>query len=117
VAASAQPTGLVPWVLQRVTGVLLALWVATHFIFWHFAHSDWSFASVAARALSTGFGGWLWDVILAALCLYHGLNGVRNIVYDYTPPQKAAWLTPALWIVGLVGIVLIGYHLAGFRVT
>jgi len=105
-----------PWVLQRVTGALLAFWIATHFIFWHFAHSEWSFASVAARALTTGSSGWLWDMMLAGLCLYHGLNGVRNIVYDYSPKvSKVAWLTPALWVVGLAGIVLIGYHLAGFR--
>lgn len=113
------PTGLVPWLLQRVTGVLLALWVGTHFVFWHFGkggEGPLNYATVSAQALTRGLAGYLWEMTLAGLCLFHGLNGIRSIVYDYVEPKaRVAWLTPLLWGVGACLLVLIGYHLHLFR--
>ena len=112
-------TGLIPWLLQRVTGLLLVLWVATHFIFWHFGkggEGPLNYAVVSAQALSRGLPGYLWEMALAGLCLFHGLNGVRNVVYDYVVDKpKVAWLTPLLWAVGVCAFLLIGYHLHLFR--
>ncbi|MBD3175134.1 MAG: hypothetical protein GF320_08130 [Armatimonadia bacterium] len=117
---SSTPTGLVPWLLQRITGALLVIWIAAHFIFWHFdkaSEGQLDFAMVSGTALTRGAGGYIWEMILAGLCVYHGLNGVRNIVYDYVVDKtKVSWLTPLLWIVGIAGFLLIGYHLAQFQV-
>jgi succinate dehydrogenase hydrophobic anchor subunit len=108
----------VPWLLQRVTGVLLALWVVLHFTYWHFARGethDLDAVGVSRTATSGGLGWWLWDMILAALCIYHGLNGIRNIVEDYSPArERIRWLEPALWAIGTLALVLVGWHLARF---
>jgi len=42
---------------------------------------------------------------LLALGLYHGLNGIRNIVLDYWPNAGRA----ASWILTVIGVAAVGY--------
>ncbi len=109
-------TGLVPWFLQRATGALLALWVALHFIFWHFRHSHEQGITADQVAANAKGGLWFaWGVALGALCLYHGLNGVRNILFDYSEAaRKARWVTPALWAIGIAGAGWVVFTLSRF---
>ena len=61
-------------------------------------------------------GGWIvFDLLLIVLCLYHGLNGVRAILYDVVTgarPRRA--IDGALWVVGLAMTVVGYYVLTGF---
>lgn len=104
--------------MQRVTGVLLVVWIGLHFTLWHFwhmMHADITASEVGAKAGPGGFWWWAWGMVFAMLCLFHGLNGVRGIVLDYGPSRRVAgWLTAALWMLGIGTATLCGYHLSRF---
>ncbi len=109
------PTGLLPWVLQRATGALLLIWLCTHLAFWHFRHAPAE--GISSGTVAHGAAGhaslWVvWGSILGALCLLHGLNGVRNILYDYGLARRyGKAVTGALWAIGLAGLGWVAYNL------
>lgn len=109
------PTGLVPWVLQRVTGALLLLWLSVHLAFWHFrhAHGDGIDAAAVARGASALWV--IWGSLLGALCLFHGLSGIRSILFDYGLAQRyGRRVTAALWALGLAALGWVAYNLSLF---
>ena len=78
--------GLRDWLAQRVTAVVMTLWLAV-FLFalaWHggFSHESWRalWASAAFRLLSFAF---------MVAVLWHAWVGMRNIAMDYLKP---VWL-------------------------
>ena len=94
------------WYLQRVTGAALLLLLIMHFWVEHFT------AEVRERGLTfeiiqKRFFGNPWfvaiDISFLIIALYHGLNGVRNIIFDF------GRVKPAMRVV--VTIVLIGFGL------
>jgi succinate dehydrogenase / fumarate reductase, membrane anchor subunit len=108
------------WVMQRVSALFLTVGLALHFLVLHFAKLPGGDGKVMSAPVSTGVrfvsNTRFWvclDTMLLAFGLYHGLNGVYNIIMDYNPSpplaRKVAW---AMWIVGIVlfalGFVLIG---------
>jgi succinate dehydrogenase / fumarate reductase, membrane anchor subunit len=95
------------WYLQRITGVALLILLILHFWVEHFT------AQVRAEGLTfevvqQRFFRNPWfvtvDVAFLIVALYHGLNGIRNIIVDFgriTPRFKVA-VTLGLFFVGLV---------------
>jgi len=81
------------WFFQRVTGVALVLLLGLHFVLQHFmSGGDVTRMGVLARLSSPW---WLWfDVVFAALALYHGLNGVWMVTEDYLHRN---WQRVAVW--------------------
>jgi len=80
------------WLLQRASGLLLVVLAGAH------VTVQLGLAAVPLRrAVLLGV-----DWLLLAGVLYHGLNGVRTVVFDYVSrpaAQRAAdWL---LWLTGL----------------
>lgn len=80
------------WLLQRASGLLLVLLVGIHLGVQHSL-----FRVPLGRNVLIGI-----DWLLLAVVLYHGLNGLRTVAYDYLhrPPlqRMVDW---ALWIAGL----------------
>jgi succinate dehydrogenase / fumarate reductase membrane anchor subunit len=75
---------VIAWFFQRLSGVALIFLIAVHIWHLHYAnpavHPE--YGDLVER-LSTI--GWIaFDISLLVLALFHGLNGVRNIVLDYT---------------------------------
>jgi succinate dehydrogenase hydrophobic anchor subunit len=80
-----------PWFLQRVTGVALIILLTFHIVVNHIFNiaevEDHIlpglvvFADVADRFETAAY--WVIDVLLLSFVLYHGLNGIRNILIDY----------------------------------
>lgn len=106
------------WLLQRVSAALLLLGLGMHFLVLHYVKTPGGNVLAATDSTmlrfvtSTRF--WVvFDGLLLALVLYHGLNGLHNIVKDYAPGERArkvsAW---TLWLVGLaacmLGVLLLG---------
>jgi len=97
--------GLGAWVLQRITSVLLVILLGTHLAIMHFVNPlrvlDFVGTSFRLQAL------WylIVDSALLAVGLFHGLNGVRNVIMDYWPRLAAA----AGWVLGFIGLVAAGY--------
>lgn len=93
------------WILQRITAVLLVVLVAIHFGIMHFIDPTAviTFGDSQMRLQSALY--MVVDVGLLVLGLYHGLNGIRNIVLDYWPKSGRV----ATWILTVIGIVAVGY--------
>lgn len=74
--------GVISWLLQRVTAVLIAGVLFVHVWEIHFvSEKKVTFDTVAGRLTSPG---WIIvDLVLLALLLYHALNGVRSIILDF----------------------------------
>lgn len=93
------------WWLQRVTGAALVILLIMQFWVEHYAadvlHSGLSFESVQRRMSNPWWVAI--DVAFLVIALYHGLNGLRNIVLDYgwVTPRIARAVTAVLIVVGL----------------
>ena len=103
-----------PWFLQRITGALLIIWLAVHMAVLHWGGHESQFFFAVTRRLRSG--GWVaFDLLFIVLCLYHGLNGVRAILFDVVSGvrQRRA-IDGVLWLVGLAMTVIGYYVLTGF---
>jgi succinate dehydrogenase cytochrome b556 subunit len=95
------------WYLQRITGALLVILLAAHFWVEHFMtaqlqRGDLTYAAVHARVSNP-----VWqavDVSFLIVALYHGLNGLRSIVLDYSrfSARAVQFITVALAAAGIV---------------
>jgi len=78
--------GLVSWLLQRLSGVLIVVLLGLHFYITHYTgYVD------SAHVLGRLHGNLAWlltDMALVALVGYHGFNGLRHIVLDYRPSPR-----------------------------
>lgn len=93
------------WIWQRFSAVLLVVLLGVHFGIMHFVNptAEISFATTSLRLQSVLY--MIVDGGLLLLGLFHGLNGVRNVILDYWPKAGKA----AAWILGLVGLLVAGY--------
>ncbi len=94
------------WLLQRITGALLLVLLAAHFWVEHFMtapvrHGELTYEIVAARLANPAWRAI--DIAFLIVALYHGLNGLRNIVLDYGPFRRLTVLTmnAALVVIGV----------------
>ncbi len=80
---SPKPQGVWAWILQRITAVLLFFFLGAHLLVLHYIPENLSinFLGVAARFKSVLY--LLIDSGLLAVGLYHALNGVRNVLFDF----------------------------------
>ncbi len=93
------------WVFMRVSGVALLFLALGHFAIQHVINNvhDLSLAFVAARWSSIGWR--VYDALLLALALVHGLNGLRVVVDDYV--HRPALNRALRWAIVIVGAALI----------
>jgi succinate dehydrogenase cytochrome b556 subunit len=94
-----------PWLLQRVTAVVLVVGLAIHLIVLHaFNLGDLNFDNVAARVASWFFAAV--DLSLLGAGLFHALNGTRMVLLDYGfAGTKRRALGIVLWVVGVLTFV------------
>jgi len=101
--------GFTAWLLHRLTGVLLLLYLLVHIaVVQSVAQGPQGFDRVMAAVQSPPF--LLFEVALLAAVLYHTLNGLRLLLLD------AGWglvhhktLFGVLALAGLIALVLGGY--------
>ncbi|MEW5806214.1 MAG: succinate dehydrogenase, cytochrome b556 subunit [Acidobacteriota bacterium] len=113
--------GMWPWLIQRITGAFLLLFLGVHFFITHFSakvvNSKIDFQTVADRFRETTF--WHnWDWLLLAFALFHGVNGIRAIILDFgVKPLTARVL---FWLMMVICVVVFVYGftaLTAFRVA
>ncbi len=113
-SATAQPqpvrvapgTGTYSWLLQRVTAYGLIVFLTVHMIFNHYLDlrtgSKLTFELVNRRFYAYPVIYAVNDIGLLTCALFHGLNGVRNVIYDLvTNPVARRVLTVLVILVGL----------------
>ncbi len=93
--------------MQRITGLALLILLILHFWVEHFTR-DVRENGLTFEVVQRRFFGNPWfvtiDVAFLIIALYHGLNGIRNIIFDFgfiTHRFKIA-VTLALFFFGLV---------------
>lgn len=95
------------WYFQRITGGLLLVLLSAHFWVEHFMtapvrHGDLTFGVIASRVSNP-----VWqaiDIGFLIVALFHGLNGVRNIMLDWGRlGTRVVWaMNAALVVIGVV---------------
>ena len=106
-AASSPPpasghAGAWPWLLQRVSATLLLFFVLAHLWIEHFMHvgARITYRTVLDRLLQ-GFYVFV-DAGLLAVVVFHGLNGLRNVLVENTEnPAAVRAVTTAMWVLGV----------------
>ena len=96
-------TGMVAWILHRLTGLGLVAYLVLHI---------WGLKAItnpeAYNALITSYHQPLFKVAefgLLGACIYHALNGLRIVLIDFvgwSPNQKRLF-----WTLGAVALVLL----------
>jgi succinate dehydrogenase cytochrome b556 subunit len=83
-----QKGGMWLWLLQRATAVVLLVGLMTHLIATHiFNIGQLSFDNIAHRLQSVFFI--TIDILILAAGIFHGLNGARMVLLDYTFKQRS----------------------------
>jgi succinate dehydrogenase hydrophobic anchor subunit len=98
-ASRSTPTNVWLWLFQRVTAVLLIVFLGVHLWLANFGQ-----ASASLRAII--------GVILLGLALFHGLNGVRTVIFDFNVGvQGRKFATMLLLLLGAVSLLFGVYGL------
>ncbi len=98
-ASRSTPTNVWLWLFQRVSAVLLVVILGVHLWLANFGQ--------AAASLRAALG-----VVLLGLALFHGLNGVRTVIFDFNiGAQGRKFTTMLLLLLGVVSLLFGMYGL------
>ena len=105
------------WMLHRITGVAILVFVGLHVISSFFMQQT---GSEAATFINSIYENWIFQIFVAFFVLFHALNGLRIAVLDLWPKfltyqREALWLEWTIFVpvYGLTVFVLIQRSLAG----
>jgi succinate dehydrogenase / fumarate reductase membrane anchor subunit len=112
-------TGSVGWLLQRITAVLLLVLLLAHFVVIHYSGTgDVTFDIVKDRLMHPVWGP-VWrtlTLLLLAVALFHGLNGVWGVLLDYIRSGALRiWLFSLIVALGLILVTLGGITILSFH--
>lgn len=98
---------LYSWYFFRVSGILLLVLALGHLLIMHILNNV---DVVNYQFIVERWASPLWrtyDILLLALALIHGLNGVRVLIYDYVSSRGwRVFSLSALYVTGLFFIVI-----------
>jgi succinate dehydrogenase cytochrome b556 subunit len=107
----------IEWYLQRITGALLLILLVAHFWVEHYMAEPLRRGELTYQIILSRISNPYWqaiDVSFLLVALYHGLNGVRSIILDYSKIGKsAARVCTALLV--LVGLLWAYWGIEAFR--
>ncbi|MEE9116668.1 MAG: succinate dehydrogenase [Thermoplasmata archaeon] len=107
------------WFLQRVSSVGLIVVLLFHMVVLHYVDPSEVITLADTHVRLQSFLFIIVDSLLLGFGLFHGLNGVRNVAYDYFPkPGTRKVISNMLLIVGVIvfvwgAFVLVNLVLAG----
>jgi len=106
-------TGYVAWLLNRVTGIAISLYLIMHvWVIHHLAEGREQYTQVMAFLNSPIF--WFFELLLMGAVLYHTMNGIRLVLIDFGNGafyhKRSFW---ALMAIGAVLYVIVAWELAG----
>lgn len=98
-ASRSTPTNVWLWLFQRVSAVLLVVILGVHLWLANFGQASSSLRAVLG-------------VVLVGLALFHGLNGVRTVIFDFNiGAQGRKFTTMLLLLLGVVSLLFGMYGL------
>jgi succinate dehydrogenase cytochrome b556 subunit len=108
---------VIGWYLQRITGALLVVLLAAHFWVEHFMSAELRRGDLSYEVILHRISNPIWqfiDIAFLLVGLYHGLNGLRNILLDYSRIGRSAAQALSIAIVA-VGVVWAWWGIDAFR--
>ena len=108
---------VIEWYLQRITGALLLILLAAHFWVEHFMSAPLRRGDLTYEAILGRIANPYWqaiDIAFLLVALYHGLNGLRNIILDYSRIGRTAARVSTVILVFL-GVVWAYWGIEAFR--
>jgi len=108
---------MLAWMLHRITGVGILVFVGLHVVSAFFMQQT---GSDAATFINTIYENWVFQIFVAFFVIFHALNGLRIAILDIWPKflmyqREALWLEwfIILPVYGLTIFILIKNSLAG----
>lgn len=102
---------LLAWYWMRISGLLLVVLALGHLFITHIIYNVESinYAFVASRwaAPKTGFFWRIWDLSMISLAMFHGFNGLRQVLDEYViNPSRRIIVHTLIWALmfALLGI-------------
>ena len=108
---------MIAWILHRITGLGIILFVGLHVIASFFMQQ---MGSDIATTINIIYESWIFQIVIAFIVIFHVLNGLRIAICDLWP-QSLVYQREALWlqwfifvpIYGLTAFLLIYINLSG----
>ena len=107
----------ISWYLQRITGAALVILLAAHFWVEHFMSAELRRGDLTYEVILHRISNPVWqfiDIAFLLVALYHGLNGLRNIILDYSRVGRRAAQAVSVAIVA-AGVVWAWWGIDAFR--
>lgn len=105
------------WILHRVSGLAMLLFVGTHVFASFFMQQTGSDFAININII---YESWVFQIIVTFIVIFHGLNGMRIVILDIWPKfqvfqREALWLQWLIFIpiYGLTVFILIQRAIAG----
>jgi len=108
---------MISWMLHRITGVSIVVFVGLHVIASFFMQQT---GSDLATTINIIYESWIFQIFITFVVIFHALNGLRIAILDLWPrflvyQREALWLQ---WLVfaplyGLTIFILIQRSLSG----
>jgi succinate dehydrogenase / fumarate reductase cytochrome b subunit len=92
------------WMLHRVSGVTILLFVGTHVLVSFFMQQT---GSDFATTMNILYESWIFQIVVSFIVIFHGLNGMRIAILDIWPNFQV-FQREALWLQWLVFIPVYG---------
>jgi succinate dehydrogenase / fumarate reductase, membrane anchor subunit len=100
-------SGAMSWFLQRISGVILVAVMIGHFILMHYnIESGHTYEAVLARMQNPFYQ--MLQITFVILALYHGLQGVWNIIRDFRIPSWLSMTVLSVLILAGIGFGALG---------
>jgi len=103
---------MIHWMLHRVTGLCIILFVGLHVVASFFMQQT---GSDLATTLNIIYESWIFQIVVVFIVLFHALNGLRIALLDFWPgfqhrvdQYRALWLQ---WVVFVPIYVMTVYFL------
>jgi len=101
----------ITWFLQRIFGIFLAFFLLTHINFHHLLHDIGTQGIIDFEYVTENLHGSFWwkiyYILFVPIVLFHGLNGIWQIIVDFRPnPSYAAFIKLMLWAAGMVLVMI-----------
>ncbi|MCB8983053.1 MAG: succinate dehydrogenase [Ardenticatenaceae bacterium] len=106
------------FLFMRVSGLALLILAVGHMMIQHVLNSS---SNLSIQFVAAQWNSWGWkvfDMLLLAFALTHGMNGFRNVLEDYIHnPQTVKIVNTVLAIFTIITVLWAGYAIARFNST
>ena len=106
------------FVFMRLSGIALLLFAVGHMMIQHVLNSSTNLTIIYVAEQWNSWGWKVFDILLLAFTIPHGINGFRNVLEDYIHNKSVMkWINVLLLIFVVVTVLWAGYAIINFDST